>query len=486
MDLQTMKSMFEIGETIAVEFKRCGNGIESDVYETVCAFLNRFGGDIFMGVLDDGTVFGVPENAAPDMVRNFIKVVSNPVLFSPTVYLVPEIIKYDKKHMIIHVHIPPSAEVHSYKKVIYDRVDDADVKVTATGAIAQMYIRKQNIYTERKVYPYLHLEDLRLDLLPNLRRLAINNAGGSHPWESMSDEQLLKSAGLYGTDRITGQKGYNLAAAMLLGRDDVILDVAPAYVTDALVRKVNVDRYDDREIVKTNLVESYDLLFEFARKHLPDKFFLEDTARKSLRNIIVREIIGNTLIHREFSSSYIAKFIIEKDRMYIENANRTMGSGLITLDNLEPNPKNPVIAAFFRNIGYADQLGSGVRNLFKYTKYYSGQDPQFVEGDVFRIIVPLDDSYSFDFGSKGQQIGSYIGGNGGNAGGNGGIIPETSNEQIILRLVSENPQITQKNIQLQTGLPLRTIQRIMAELQKDGILRRKGSTRSGEWIILNK
>lgn len=34
----------------------------------------------------------------------------------------------------------------------------------------------------------------------------------------------------------------------------------------------------------------------------------------------------------------------------------------------------------FRNIGYADQLGSGVRKLFKYSKYYSGKDPQFVEG----------------------------------------------------------------------------------------------------------
>lgn len=41
-------------------------GFESAVYETVCSFLNRFGGDIFLGVLDDGTVLGVPEKAAPD------------------------------------------------------------------------------------------------------------------------------------------------------------------------------------------------------------------------------------------------------------------------------------------------------------------------------------------------------------------------------------------------------------------------------------
>ena len=396
MDLKEFQSILTIGETVAVEFKRCGNGIESDTYETVCSFLNRFGGDIFMGVLDDGTVVGVPEKAASDMIKNFIKVISNPALFTPTVYLVPEIIKYNEKYTLIHVHIPPSAEVHSYKKVIYDRVDDADVKVTATSAIAQMYIRKQNIFTERKIYPYAKMEDLRLDLLPKIRILAINHAGGNHPWATMDDYTLLKSAGLYGHDIVTGEEGYNLAAIMLLGKDDVILNVAPTYVTDALVRKVNVDRYDDREIIKTNLIDSYSQLLEFGRKHLPDKFFLEDTVNKSLRNTIVREMVSNTLMHREFTSSYTAKFVIEKDRMYIENANRSIKDGSITVDNLEPISKNPIIAAFFRNIGYADQLGSGVRKLFKYSKFYSGSQPEFIEGDVFKIIVPLDENYSYD------------------------------------------------------------------------------------------
>lgn len=45
---------------------------------------------------------------------------------------------------------------------------------------------------------------------------------------------------------------------MLLGKTDVILNVVPAYVTDALVWKVNVDRYDDREIITTNFIESYE------------------------------------------------------------------------------------------------------------------------------------------------------------------------------------------------------------------------------------
>lgn len=44
----------------------------------------------------------------------------------------------------------------------------------------------------------------------------------------------------------------------------------------------------------------------FGKKHLPDKFYLEDTTSKSLRNIILREMIGNMLIHREFTSAYTA------------------------------------------------------------------------------------------------------------------------------------------------------------------------------------
>ena len=469
MDKQKFESILQVGETIAVEFKRCGNGIENDVYESVCSFLNRFGGDIFMGVLNDSTVIGVPEKAAGDMIKNFIKVISNPIMFSPTIYLVPEIIQYEGK-TIIHVHVPVSAEVHSFKKEIYDRVDDSDVKVTATSQLAAMYIRKQSIFTEKRIFPYVSKEDLRLDLLPRIRKIATNSIEGIHGWESMNDDELLRSAGLYGTDRATGERGYNLAAVMLLGKDDVIRDICPAYETDALVRKINVDRYDDREIVRTNLIESYDQLMDFARKHLPDKFFLEGTERKNLRNIITREMIGNTLIHREFTSSYTAKFVIEKKRMYIENASRSAGDGVITPENMEPNPKNPIIASFFRNIGWSDRLGSGVRNLFKYSKYYSGQVPEFIEGDVFRIIVPLDEEYSFDtVESKGKNDSNTFG---------------KSPEDILLSLIYKKPDIKTKEISETLHWTPNQVKYCIKKLKDEKKIKREGSNRDGYWMIL--
>ena len=39
MDLNEMQSIFTIGETVAVEFKRCGNGIESE--QIIFAWLDK-------------------------------------------------------------------------------------------------------------------------------------------------------------------------------------------------------------------------------------------------------------------------------------------------------------------------------------------------------------------------------------------------------------------------------------------------------------
>ena len=347
-----------------------------------------------------------------------------------------------------------------------------------------MYIRKQEIFTERKIYPYVSTDDLRLDLLPKLRTMAVNSGGGQHPWTAMTDEELLKSARLYGKDRVTGAEGYNLAAVMLLGRDEVILDVAPAYITDALLRRVDTKRYDDREIIRTNLIESYERLMAFAQKYLPDKFYLEDDQRKSLRTIITREIIANTLIHREYTSSYQAKFIIERSRMYVENANRCAQIGVLTPNNLEPNPKNPIIASFFRNIGYADQLGSGVRNLYHYSKFYSGEEPELREDNIFRITVPLDVALvdAMDDPTQARENPTQARENPTQAQANPTQSTQHPIECIILELVASEPSLSQREIANRLDQNINTVKYRIRRLKEKGLLAHIGSAQKGEWV----
>jgi ATP-dependent DNA helicase RecG len=301
------------------------------------------------------------------------------------------------------------------------------------------------------------------------------NRSKDHPWKNMTDKELIHSARLYGEDMATGEKGYNLAAIMLLGRDEVIRSVIPAYRTDALLRRVNVDRYDDRLIVETNLIDSYDLLMGFAKKHLSDKFYLESDARINLRDAITREMLVNALIHREFTSSFFARFVIEKDRMFTENANRPDKNGAITLDNFEPKSKNPIVAAFFRNIALADELGSGVRNLYKYGRRYSGKDPELIDGDIFRIIVPLDDSYSFDVEQNNVRSREKIKCN-------PCTINCTLTEKAILDYVRDNSTAKQAEIAVAVGKSLRAVKAAMASLREKGLLLREGARKSGKWV----
>ena len=219
---------------------------------------------------------------------------------------------------------------------------------------------------------------------------------------------------------------------------------------------------------------------------MPDKFFLEDTVNKSLRNTIVREMVSYTLMHREFTSSYTAKFVIEKNRMYVENANRATQEGFITVDNLEPNPKNPVIAAFFRNIGYADQLGSGVRKLFKYSKYYSGKDPQFVEDDVFRIIVPLDDDYSFDYGVENRSSNAIDTKSADKmpiSADKAPINNLTEQQSIIFQFTKEKGKITSRQAEELLQVKQRRARAVLGEMVNIGILERQGAYKNTIYVL---
>lgn len=325
------------------------------------------------------------------------------------------------------------------------------------------------------------MADLRSDLIDRARNMS-RSRDKNHPWLTMTDEEIIRSAGLILKDRDSGKEGLTLAAILLFGTDQLIMSVLPQHKTDAIFRVFNTDRYDDRDVVITNLIESYDRLMEFGKKHLNDTFNLDGVQSVSARNHILREIISNLLMHRDFSNAYVAKMVIEKDRIYTENANLSHGHGVLNLATFEPFPKNPPISKVFREIGLADELGSGMRNTYKYTKMYSGGEPQFVEGDVFRITIPLSEVATATVGPN-----SF------------GIIDETRNEtgnetrnetrklsqmeERVLAEIQKNPHATKRQISEILNISQSSISRATKKLKETGIIMRIGSTKSGYWKV---
>ena len=74
------------------------------------------------------------------------------------------------------------------------------------------------------------------------------------------------------------------------------MSVLPQHKTYAIFRVENKDRYDDRDVVITNLI-SYDRLIEFGQKHLNDLVVLYGIVNVNARDRIVREIVSNTLAY---------------------------------------------------------------------------------------------------------------------------------------------------------------------------------------------
>ncbi len=385
-----LKALIKQGEGISVEFKECRHTLNRNVYETVCAFLNRHGGSLLLGVSDSGEVTGVDPDCVEQIKRDFVTAINNPQKINPPAYLSIDEVEVEGK-TILRIYVPESSQVHRCNGRIFDRNEDGDLDITDhTRMVSDLYHRKQATYSENKIYPFAGLADLRTDLIAKCRRLA-GVFREDHPWLNMEDMELLKSAQLYQTDPETGKSGVTLAGILLLGNDQLILSAVPHHRTDLILRKVNLDRYDDRDFVDTNLIESYERIMAFVAKHLPDPFYLEGTDRISIRDAIFREVASNMLIHREYTNAFPAKLIIERGQVRTENSNKPHGFGVLNLDTFTPYPKNPVIAKFFRQIGRADELGSGMRKMMKYGKAFGGADPELIEGDIFRIIVKCPD-----------------------------------------------------------------------------------------------
>ena len=231
-------------ERSTVEFKEARQDLPRSLFETVCAFLNRDGGVILLGVNDRGEVVGVEPSAVERLTAEIVTLSNNPQKLDPPQLLAPERVDYEGKTVLV-LQVPASPQAHRSAGVVYDRGHDGDFRVQEPVRIAAIVNRKQGYHTEQVVYPSLKFSNFEPAVFDKARS-EIRVFYPKHPWLRLSNKAMLVKAGLWREDTVTRTKGYTLAAALLFGKEEVIQQLVPAYKIDALVRRVNLDRYDDR------------------------------------------------------------------------------------------------------------------------------------------------------------------------------------------------------------------------------------------------
>ena len=343
---ESIKDIILLGENVNTELKEATNGLPKSIFETVCSFLNTTGGYIILGVNDKKQIVGIKEELIEKIKKDYTTLCNNKEVINPTIISELYEIKIDEK-ILLYTHIEESTEIHKYKGKVFIRNYEGDFDISNNiPLIASIHNKKRKIFDEDRIYPYVSVEeDLRHDLIEKARKLANSNVKKRHIWMDMTDLELLKSAGLYKINKETGEQGVTLAGVMLFGKDDVIANINPYCRTDAIYRVDDLDRYDDRDFVETNLIDMYDRLIDFIAKYTMDRFALDENARRvSPRNVMAREIVLNTLMHRDITDGHTSRVIIYKDKLICENPNSFRTNGLLTIKNYTPFAKNPTIA----------------------------------------------------------------------------------------------------------------------------------------------
>jgi ATP-dependent DNA helicase RecG len=388
MSLERIKQLLKSCEGIRLEFKEAVSALPKNLFETICAMLNREGGDILLGVNDQRQVVGVAAEVVDKVGKEFAQLTNNPNKLDPTFGLTSSPYQLGGK-WVVHIQVPTSSQVHRTNGRVYDRNHEGDFHLSQSVRIGELYNRKRGGYSEGRILPYLKSADLDLALLGRVRNM-IRNRDAAHRWLSLDDEELLRSAGLWQQDFQNGTEGLTLAAVLLLGKDITIRNVLPHFKIDALLRVRQMDRYDDRMSITVNLLNAYDQLMGFVERHLPDGFYLDGSQRVSLRTQIFREVIANVLVHREYTNAVPCELTIYLDRVEVKNASVPAMQGPIDPRSFYSHPKNPRIASFFKEIGRVEELGTGVRNVSRLSKLYAGgRSAVFVEGDIFKATIPL-------------------------------------------------------------------------------------------------
>lgn len=461
MNVNQMKEIILSGENISVEFKESKNELNMSSLETVVAFLNKKGGYCILGVSDDKTIEGVSEEVVSKIKLDFANLVNNPQKINPPMPLMLQEMYIDG-NLILYVYVPESSEVHKLNNsIIFERTDEGDRDITDNQyAIKRLYLRKSGRNSEDYVYKHITIDDFDNKTIDKARKLSIIKNSNSE-WKYLTNEEILKQSMFYKKNLETGEYGFNLASVLLFGKKEIITSIMSWYKVDVIKRVKDIERYDDRFICEENLINSFDEIQKYINSNIESPFFLDENGvTYNATGVVVREIVGNILIHRDFMDAISPKIILYKDRLVATNPNMSRNYQVLDVDNFEPFSKNAIIAKVFRKIGYADELGSGVRKINDLCVKYFKSKPFFEDKDIFKVEISFVSEY--------QQA-----------------LNNLTQEQAIVNYIKENGSINNEQCRNLLNIEKTRATELLLSLMERKVLIRKGNGRSTHYILFS-
>ncbi|WP_412502709.1 ATP-binding protein [Shewanella chilikensis] len=401
------KTAIELGESHFREFKsalhgepcnkqrRPMNDIATNIAQTLVAFANADGGELLVGVEDNGDITGLDNFSDSDLSKLEGAPTTRVHKDTPLPSVKTRRIKIEDK-TILYFSVPKSTQ---YIHVTSDGrcMLRNDLKSDPVAAEAIQFSRNEEASREydRKFIDGSSVDDLDLNLVRPVADQII---------KGMSIEKCLQYLDLaeYGMSQLKLRR----AAILLFAREHhkwhPRLQIRIMKVDGAEVLTGENYNIISDQIITGNILSQVDKSWEAMRPHLVQTKF-DKSAKFEQKTIYpelaCREAILNAIAHRDYSQEGKGiEVYIYSDRLEVKSPGSLLSS--VSLDDIikqkgAHQSRNTYIARVLRELGYMRELGEGMRRIFNLMQENELSPPNLVvDADSFSITLNHKPIYS--------------------------------------------------------------------------------------------
>lgn len=470
------KDMLFSGESVNVEYKVAVPKDSAKYMKTVVAYANGRGGKIIFGV-DDKTLEVVGMDT--DSIFQTIDAITNAISDSCEPTILPDITLQtveDKTVIVVEIF---SGKMRPYYIKSKGMVSGTYVRSAGTTRPVADYMLKELILEgQNRYYDCEICEDLTITpediecLCAKMKATAIRNTlteGEKLKVKDVTQNVLISWGVLAEKD---GAVVPSNAYALLTGQAR-FQPVIQCAVFKGKDRAYFVDRREFEGSIQDQMEAAFQYVLEKINRGMRIQgMYRQD--RYELPVDSVREMIANSVAHRSYLEPGNIQVALFDDRLEVTSPGMLLnGVSIKKMKEGYSKPRNRAIASAFAYMKIIEKWGSGIPRILRECNEYGLPEPEFIDFDgdfrvnMYRQLPEKDWSHTDD--TK-RDTNDTI----------------SENDTKVLNLIRENPSITQAELKEKLQVSIVTVKRLMADLQKRGLIERQGSSRKGKWIIIGQ
>lgn len=333
-----------------------------DVAETLAAMANADGGELVVGIEDDGAVTGVRQ--PEDRLAMILGAPRSKNYVNPPLPVRFRELQTADGHRLFHYEVSWSPDVHQLAGSRYLlRVNDQNAPFAADQIAALKAAKTQGLW-ERSFPPGATLADLDLDLIRSLAPAA---------WAGRDAEDVLRDRGL-----IAGRNGHSVPSNAAL----LLFAKAPARWHPRcgidFVRWQGIERKHGAELnvvkrlpIEAPLAVLIRKAYEAIAPQIPERQNLQDlffTEKLEYPTFAWQEAIVNAVAHRDYGiqGASIEIWLFD-DRLEVRSPGLPPAPVTIAALNRREHlhvSRNPLIVRILVELGYMMEAGEGIPRIF--------------------------------------------------------------------------------------------------------------------------